>query len=96
MAKYRKKPVVVEAFCWIGDRHQIEDPDWACSAIAKGQMSFVNVRTPKVCLQIKTLEGTMTANRGDWIIKGIKGELYPCKPDIFDATYEKTSDQETI
>ena len=38
---------------------------------------------------IKTLEGAMKANKGDWIIKGIKGELYPCKPDIFEATYEE-------
>ncbi len=37
---------------------------------------------------IETLEGTMTANIGDWIIKGVKGELYPCKPDIFEATYD--------
>lgn len=96
IAKYRKKPIVIEAFRWTGDEHQIEDPDWACIAIAEGLMGFVDVGTPKVCLQIKTLEGVMTANRGDWIIKGIKGELYPCKPDIFEATYEKTSDQETI
>lgn len=40
-------------------------------------------------LEIETLEGTMKANKGDWIIKGVKGELYPCKPDVFDMTYEK-------
>lgn len=39
-------------------------------------------------LEIRTLEGTMTASEGDWIIRGVKGELYPCKPDIFEATYE--------
>ena len=40
-------------------------------------------------LEIETLEGTMKANKGDWIIRGVKGELYPCKPDVFDMTYEK-------
>lgn len=40
-------------------------------------------------LEIETLEGTMKANKGDWIIKGVKGELYPCKPDVFDMTYRK-------
>jgi hypothetical protein len=40
-------------------------------------------------VEIKTLEGTMVANPGDWIIRGVKGELYPCKPDIFEATYER-------
>ena len=40
-------------------------------------------------LTIETLEGTMKANKGDWIIKGVKGELYPCKPDVFEETYEK-------
>lgn len=40
-------------------------------------------------LEIETLEGTMKANKGDWIIRGVKGELYPCKPDVFDMTYEE-------
>lgn len=40
-------------------------------------------------MEIETLEGTMKANKGDWIIKGVKGELYPCKPDVFEMTYEK-------
>ena len=40
-------------------------------------------------LEIETLEGTMKANKGDWIIRGVKGELYPCKPDVFDMTFEK-------
>lgn len=43
-------------------------------------------------IEIKTLEGVMKANKGDWIIKGIKGELYPCKPDVFKMTYEKVKD----
>ena len=40
-------------------------------------------------MEIETLEGVMKANKGDWIIRGVKGELYPCKPDIFEMTYEK-------
>ena len=40
-------------------------------------------------MEIETLEGTMKADKGDWIIKGVKGELYPCKPDVFKMTYEK-------
>ena len=42
-------------------------------------------------MEIETLEGTMKANKGDWIIKGVKGELYPCKPDVFDMTYKKVN-----
>ena len=45
-------------------------------------------------MEIKTLEGTMKANKGDWIIKGVKGELYPCKPDVFEMTYEKVNDND--
>ena len=45
-------------------------------------------------LEIETLEGVMKANKGDWIIKGVKGELYPCKPDVFDMTYEEVIDEE--
>lgn len=88
MAKYRKKPVVIEAFCWTGDEHQTEDPVWICDAMAEGRARFENVDTPDVSLMIHTLEGAMRADRGDWIIRGIKGEIYPCKPDIFAATYE--------
>ena len=58
MAKYRKKPIVIEA------------------------------EQTQVAIDIPTLEGTMRANPGDWIITGVKGEKYPCKPDVFAATYE--------
>ena len=83
MGMYRKKPVVIEAFRWTGDYDQTEDLEWIVEAIQIGR-----VRIEKTMMLIDTLEGTHQANRGDWIIKGIKGELYPCKPDIFDATYE--------
>ena len=81
--KYRKKPVEVEAFKWTGDHHQVEDPEWIVEAIKNGKVVIIY---PK--LFINTLEGKMTANKGDWIIKGVKGELYPVRNDIFEATYE--------
>ena len=83
MAKYRKKPVVIEAVQWNGT-----DVD-AVLGLGLGVASFRRVgigsQTP---LEIETLEGTMRADLGDWIIRGVKGEFYPCKPDIFAATYE--------
>ncbi|HUT60694.1 MAG TPA: hypothetical protein VNA25_22850 [Phycisphaerae bacterium] len=88
--KYRKKPVVVEA-------HRLAKfavmPKWLCEAWDSGVVHLHPAGNDLVL--IETLEGTMEANMGDWIIKGIKGELYPCKPDIFEATYEPvgTSDE---
>lgn len=89
MAKYRKKPIVIEAFKWTGDINQTEDPEWINKAIEKGLVWFNDVGTKDVTMEIKTLEGNHIANRGDYIIKGIAGELYPCKSDIFKATYER-------
>lgn len=67
---------------------QNEDPTWIISAIQEGNVWFDNLGTEEVNMKIETLEGVHKANRGDFIIKGVKGELYPCKPDIFAATYE--------
>lgn len=77
--KYRKKPVIIEAIQWTGDNLlQICHFTGRCGGeLLKGGE-----------LHIKTLEGIHHANIGDFIIKGIKGELYPCKPDIFAMTYE--------
>lgn len=83
MSRFRKKPVVIEAFQWTGGPDQTEDPVWIVDAIKAG-----TVRVQDPVLVIDTLEGAMRANVGDWIIKGVKGEIYPCKPDIFAATYE--------
>lgn len=87
--KYRKKPVVIEAFRWTGTIDQYEDPEWICEAIKSGEAAIKlgNYKNPPQ-MKIRTLEGTHIANVGDYIIKGIKGELYPCKPDIFEKTYE--------
>ena len=84
--KYRKKPVVIEAIQYTGDNEN-EIISWA----HKGLPDIANSIIIKgvYCLNIRTLEGVMNSFKGDWIIKGIKGEFYPCKPDIFEATYEK-------
>ncbi len=84
--KFRKKPVVIEAFRWTGGPDQEEDPVWICDALRAGRARFSD--GPYLKLLIDTLEGTMATDPGDYIIKGIKGEIYPCKPDIFEATYE--------
>lgn len=87
MAKFRKKPVIIEAIEW--------DETQATLAILEnlGMMAARHSGhrdKPDLCqyLGIATLEGVMSANKGDWIIRGIKGEFYPCKPDIFAASYE--------
>lgn len=86
--KYRKKPVVIEAFRWTGGPDQTEDPQWMIDALRNGTAYFDQPGTPNCALMIHTLEGNHRADQGDYIIKGIKGELYPCKADIFEMTYE--------
>lgn len=84
--KYRKKPVVIEAVQFTGEN--IEE----CQSVAPHAMSayISNIRLAgKQCLSIQTLEGRMRADPGDWIIKDVAGEVYPCKPDIFAKTYEE-------
>ena len=80
---YRKKPVIIEAVRFTGSNYR------DIREFTKGQSNtvFQGGRVP-TGLTIATLEGTMTATVGDWIIKGVKGEFYPCKPDIFEKTYE--------
>lgn len=86
--KYRKKPVIIDAFQWTGSADQEDDPDWIIKAIMDGDAWFENIGTPDEKFMIHTLEGAHEASVGDYIIRGIKGEIYPCKPDIFLATYE--------
>jgi hypothetical protein len=88
MAKFRKKPVVIEAFQVHPDDGQTRQlpPMWLISAMAC-RPETVTIADDGG-LGIKTLEGVMHASVGDWIIQGVKGELYPCKPEIFAATYE--------
>ena len=86
--KFRKKPVVIDAFQWTADQNQEEDPDWIVKAIMDGDAWFENAGSHDVRFMIRTLEGVHEAQVGDYIIRGIAGEIYPCKPDIFHATYE--------
>lgn len=86
MAKFRKKPAVIDAFLWTGGPDQTEDPEWIVEAIKDGKVHFAVIGGP--AMFIETLEGQMKASSGDWIIRGVKGEIYPCKPDIFELTYE--------
>jgi hypothetical protein len=85
MTKYKRKPVVVEAELFLGGYSF----DEMCVNWGEEFSSKVQWDSQLNQLSIKTLEGTMIAVCGDWIIKGIKGEFYPCKPDIFEAIYEK-------
>jgi len=100
MAKFRKKPVVIEAFGYFpkgpgAGRYFHDMPDWLEAAYDDDVVSNVSTDDhPEPRLKIKTLEGTMYADYGDWIIRGVKGELYPCKPDIFEATYEPVGDHQ--
>ena len=81
--KYRKKPVIVEAVVWTGNNID-EIKELAKNAVE--HIIFVDNN-----LYIETLEGNMNASIGDYVIKGIAGEFYPCKPDIFKETYETVS-----
>jgi len=85
MTRFRKKPVVIEAMQFLGDNED-EIVEWSGRAVVAHPV--INLAGDAV-LRITTLEGDMLAHAGDWIIKGIKGEFYPCKPDIFSATYEE-------
>ena len=90
--KYRKKPIIIDAFEWTGDERQEDDPEWIVKAIMDGDAWFENENSPEVKFMIRTLEGVHEAKIGDYIIQGIAGEIYPCKPDIFRATYEMVAD----
>lgn len=88
MAKYRKKPVVIDAWQWHGQPVE-EWPDWLYSYRGTDHASsFVSYDAETCELDIPTLEGNMIASKDDWIIRDVKGEVYPCKLDIFAATYE--------
>lgn len=90
MPKYRKKPVVIEAMHWDGyDDSLKEINEWMWSSL-KPQRLFMDADGGAI--HVRTLEGNMLVSPGDYIIQGVQGEFYPCKPDIFDATYEKVED----
>lgn len=84
--KFIKKRVVIEAVHWNGIKVS-ETPEWILEALNSGVLVRFGDK-----VQVRTLEGVMTASPGDYIIKGVDGELYPCKPDIFEKTYEKVEE----
>lgn len=84
MAKFRKKPVVIEAVQWF--------PGVVMDDVIEGVFKDGPYEGGKYAI-VRTLEGTaLNVSPGDWIITGVKGEKYPCKPDIFEATYDKLTD----
>jgi hypothetical protein len=97
MAKWRKKPVVIDAvrFLRIDDEGKTqlneEAPDWlkAAADLPDGTLGRVAQIPETGSLAIHTLEGVMECSPGDWIIRGIEGEVYPCKPNIFAGSYER-------
>lgn len=90
--KFRKKPVVIEAVR-VADILDAEAPDdlpvWVEAAV---QAYTLQIIPTTGTIHIRTPEGVMRGGRTDWLIKGVSNELYPCKPDIFDATYEPVTE----
>lgn len=99
MAKYRKKPVVVEAFQMTESRRwdNKDWPNWLNAAwqMRSGELGsfFCDSFEPHTYVYIATLEGAVQVEWDDWIIQGVAGEIYPCKPDIFAKTYEPVEEQ---
>lgn len=83
--KFRKKPVEIEAMRLPTENHLVESFHRWCDEVGFRNWASGGNGT----IEIETLEGTMVAQGGDYIIRGVKGEFYPCKPDIFEATYEQ-------
>jgi hypothetical protein len=101
--KFRKKPVVIEAFQMTRERgaSTVDWPDWLQQARllergSPGSLYPTDENVSDSTLAIATLEGEHIVSWGDWIIRGVAGELYPCKPHIFDLTYEEASATDEI
>jgi hypothetical protein len=93
--KFRKKPVVIEAEQLTPTKALdclVNSKSFAFGLNVSGNFNCYERSIYEAHIQIQTLEGTMTANLNDWIIKGVNGELYPCKPDIFEKTYEEVEE----
>lgn len=93
---FRKKPVDIQAMKWDGtDEDAVNVINWASSEGGSISYYCTNERVPENhWLHVVTLEGVMKANPGDYIIRGVRGEFYPCKPDIFAQTYEEPQDDD--
>lgn len=90
--KYRKKPIIIEAWKWNETQAMLDEI--GCKAMS----CTGEVNNPDYVgdLRIETLRGTVGVRKGDYIIKGVKGEFYPCKPNIFQATYEPVKDDAEV
>ena len=88
MTKFRKKPVVIDAIQFFDQPEELINIQEFMDNIDI-IIDYKDIDDPK--LKIETLEGTMNASLGDWIIKGVNGEFYPCKPEIFEKTYESVN-----
>jgi len=86
--KYRKKPVVIDAMQFTDNASGMDIALWVTTSDPETEVRW---NSDGSCLLIPTFEGIMRADSGDWIIRGVKGEFYPCKPDIFEATYEEVN-----
>jgi len=83
MPRFRKKPVVIEAAQFLATKQSFDE------ILRLGVRNWRAGEMGADCFYIETLEGDMKVSDGDWVIKGVRGEFYPCKPDIFEATYEE-------
>jgi hypothetical protein len=86
--KFKKKPVIIEAAQFLPNDEAIERV-MALASQGSRQVQVTRMPDGHCTMQITTLEGVMEASIGDWIIRGIQGEVYPCKPDIFNESYER-------
>ena len=93
--KFRKKPVVIEAVQLRWDTWEEMCRHAGVGKAEDGKPTGVMGPGTSITLSIPTMEGTMVANENDWVIRGVKGELYPCKPDIFEATYDPVDEATT-
>ena len=94
--KVRKKPIEVEAVQWTIGTGFAESAEWITEAVRNGNMYMHNMSDNNVYWLIHTLEGDMMIGDKDWLIKGVNGELYPCKDDIFRKTYDIVSSRLTF
>lgn len=95
--KFRKKPVIIDAIQWNGENEleiqKFVGESLKVDLLREPMLTEKGIIPKWVELKIITLEGVHTANIGDFIIKGVNGEFYPCKPDIFEKTYEKVEEE---
>jgi hypothetical protein len=95
VSRWRKRPVEVDAIQWTGGNWD-DVAEFMGSAMSGNEADIARqMAAADGRVRIRTLEGTMAASLGDWIIRGVQCELYPCKPDIFDATYESAEPEIT-